>query len=89
MCRVIFVVSSRQHGAHRRTTLRVKFCIKLGKSASETLELINQAYGDDALSRTRVFEWHKMFKEGQELVGHPTTIQTDAQVAKVKKSFGL
>ena len=35
---------------------------------SETFELIKRAYGDDALSRIRVFEWHKMFKEGQELV---------------------
>jgi hypothetical protein len=42
----------------------VKFCFKLGKSASETFELIKHAYGDDALSRTRVFEVHKMFKEG-------------------------
>ena len=39
----------------------VKFYFKLGKSASETFELNRQAYGDDALSRTRVFEWHKMF----------------------------
>ena len=46
----------------------LKFCFKLGKSAWETFELIRQAYGDDALSRTRVFEWHKMFKEGQELI---------------------
>lgn len=46
----------------------VKFCVKLGKPASKTLELINQAYGDDTLSRTRVFEWHKIFKEGRELI---------------------
>ena len=64
----------------------VKFCLKLGKSESEKFELIRQAYGDDALSHTRVFVWHKMFKEGRELVvGRPTTARTDAQVAKVKK----
>ena len=69
----------------------VKFCFKLGKSASETFELIKQAYGDDALSRTRVFEWYKMFKEGREVVedehraGRPTTARTDGQVAKVKQ----
>ena len=39
----------------------VKFCFKLGKSALESFELIKQAYGDDALSRPRVFEWYKMF----------------------------
>ena len=64
----------------------VKFCFKHGKSAPETFELIKQAYGDDALSSTRVFEWHKMFKEGREhRVGRPTTTRTDAQVVKVKK----
>jgi hypothetical protein len=34
----------------------VKFCCKIGISASETFELIRMAYGDDALSHTRVFE---------------------------------
>ena len=46
----------------------VNFCFKFWKSASDTFGLIIQAYGDDSLSRTRVFEWHKMFKEGRELV---------------------
>ena len=56
----------------------VKFCFKLGKSASGTFEFIKLAYGDDVLSRTRVFEWHKMFKEGRELVfGRLTTALTD------------
>ena len=63
----------------------MKFCFKLGKSASGTFELIRQACGDDALSRTRVFELHKMFKEGRDLVGAWTTARTDAQVAKVNK----
>ena len=63
----------------------VKFCFKLGKSASETFELIEKAYEDDALSLTRVFEWHKMFKEGRDLVEAPRRTsddaRTDAQVA--------
>jgi len=46
----------------------VMFCFELGKSASENFELNKQDYGDDTLSRTRVFEWHKMFKEGWELI---------------------
>ena len=33
----------------------VKFSFKLGKCAAETFELIEQAYGDDVLSRRRVF----------------------------------
>ena len=73
----------------RQQRYAVKFCFKLRKSALETFELIKQAYGDDTLSPTRVFEWHKMFKEGRELIGRPTIAQTNAQVAKVKMFWSL
>ena len=39
--------------------------MKLGKTATETVFLLQQAFGDGALSRGRDFEWHKRFKEGQ------------------------
>ena len=45
----------------------VKFCFKL----------INQTYGDNALSRTRVFECHRMFKEDRELVEAPRRTPDD------------
>jgi hypothetical protein len=38
----------------------VKFCQKLGKSASETFHMIKQAYGE-AMGRSGVFKWHKGF----------------------------
>ena len=31
----------------------------------QSLELAEEAYGDAALSRTTVFEWHKRFQEGR------------------------
>jgi len=34
----------------------VKFCVKLGKSATETYDLSKKVYGDECLSRTQVFE---------------------------------
>jgi hypothetical protein len=43
----------------------IKFCMKLGKSASETLEMIREAFGEHSLSRTAVFEWHSRFKAGR------------------------
>jgi len=46
----------------------IKFCVKLNKSASETLASLTEAYGDATLSRTVVFKWHKTFKEGRENV---------------------
>lgn len=46
----------------------IKFCMKNEISASDTLEMLEKAYGNDALSKTRTFEWYKMFKEGRESV---------------------
>jgi hypothetical protein len=40
----------------------MKFCAKLGKSASETLQMLIEAYGADAMKKSSVFEWHKRFK---------------------------
>ena len=53
--------------AERR--VNVKFCVKLGKSATETYHLLKKFYGDECLSRTQVFEWFKRFEEGREEIG--------------------
>ena len=44
----------------------INFCAKLGKSGSETLQLLRAAYGDAVLSSSQVFRWHKAFKDGRE-----------------------
>ena len=49
--------------------VNVKFCVKLGNSATETYDLLKRVYGDECLSRTQVFEWFKRFKEGSEEIG--------------------
>ena len=46
----------------------IKFCCKVDFSATKTLELIQKAYGDAALSRTTTFEWHRRFREGRSSV---------------------
>ena len=67
----------------------VKFCVKLGKSTTETHDLLKKVYGDECLCRTQVFEWFKMFKEGREEIGDdqrpgpPRTSKTDANIEKV------
>jgi hypothetical protein len=43
----------------------IEFCVRLGKSGSETLQLIHQAYGDDAMERAAVFKWWKRFTDGE------------------------
>jgi hypothetical protein len=46
--------------------INIKFCAKLDKSASETLQMLTEAYGADAMKKLSVFVWHKWFKEGRE-----------------------
>ena len=41
------------------------FCVKLSDSATTTHGKLQQAFGDDAMSRARAFCWHKMFSEGR------------------------
>jgi hypothetical protein len=36
----------------------IKFCVKLGKSATKTLEMLCGAFGELSLSQTAIFEWH-------------------------------
>jgi hypothetical protein len=42
-----------------------KFCFKLGKMFLETFEVLKQAFGDEAVSRTQAHEWYRHFKEGR------------------------
>ncbi|XP_029178128.1 protein GVQW3-like [Nylanderia fulva] len=44
----------------------IKFCFKLGKTFSETYELMQKVYGDDCLARSKVHKWFKRFKNGRE-----------------------
>jgi hypothetical protein len=46
--------------------INIKFCVKTVKSASETLAPLTMAYSEYATEKSGVFEWHKLFKEGQE-----------------------
>jgi hypothetical protein len=57
-----------------------KFCMKLGKSATETLEMLCEAFGEHSLSRTAVFEWHSRFKTDCQL--KMTNVQGDQAPAK-------
>src|SRR5215469_13423761 len=70
--------------------VNIKFLVKLKKSATETFHLLTEAYGEDCMSRARVFEWHKRFSEGRESVkddgrsGRPRTAVTDDNIKKVR-----
>ena len=71
--------------------INLKFLVRLGKTPTEALKLLQEVYGDDTMSRTRLFEWHRRFKEGREQVeddlrsGRPSTSRTDENVERVRQ----
>lgn len=74
--------------AEQRVNLR--FLVKLGKTATESLSLLRHVYGDSTMSRARVFEWHKRFTEGREETddnsrpGRPVTSRTEENIEHVR-----
>ena len=67
----------------------VKFCVKLGKSTTETFSILKTAYGDVAMKRATCFRWHKRFKNGRlsveddERSGRPSTSTDDPHIDKI------
>jgi hypothetical protein len=61
-----FVLSAMDGKVEQRVC--IKFCVKLGKSAIETLEMFSDDFGEHYLSRTEFFEWYSRFKAGRMLV---------------------
>ncbi|UYV61806.1 hypothetical protein LAZ67_1006676 [Cordylochernes scorpioides] len=67
----------------------IKFCVRLGKNATETFQMLQKAFKDDCISRSQSGKWHKAFKEGREEVadkprsGRPTTARTEENVDRV------
>ena len=71
--------------------INLKFLVRLGKTPTEALKLLQEVYGDDTMSKTRLFEWHRRFKEGIEEVeddhrsGRTSTSRTDDNVEPVRR----
>jgi hypothetical protein len=68
--------------------------VNIGKSVTETFEMLKIAFGEEATCRTQTYEWWKRFKEGRTSVdddnarsGRPSTSKTDDDVAKVREGI--
>jgi hypothetical protein len=67
----------------------VKFCQKLGRSASETFQMIKQAYSKEALGRSVVFKWHRCFAQGRDSLEddehtvRPRMVRTELKIQEV------
>ena len=43
----------------------IDFCFRLGKTGAETYEMLQAAFGELCLSRSKTFEWYSRFKSGR------------------------
>ena len=65
------------------------FVSKSGPSATETLVLVQKAYGNVDLNRSNVFRWYSRFRYGRDLVqddesgGCPKSTRNEANIAAV------
>ena len=75
---------------YKEKRINIKFCCKIGKTATETFQLLKKVYGDNCLCITQVFKWYKRFKEGRENVnddkysGRPIEVITEENIQKVR-----
>ena len=69
----------------------LKCCVSNGITTRESLKMLQKCFGESTLSRTQVFEWHKAFSEGREVIenlphaSRPSTPVNDDNIEKVKK----
>ena len=67
----------------------IDFCFRLGKSGAETYEMLQAAFGESCLSRSKIFEWYSRFKSGRRSFendlrpGRPSTSHTEETVTRV------
>jgi len=78
-------------GVMEEQRVEIKFYVKVSKSAVESIELINKAYGSADMSRANVYRWYACFRDGREDMkddarsGHPSTARTDENVESIRR----
>ena len=69
----------------------IRFFIANGISCAQSLKMLQKAYGESTLSKTRVYEWYSAFKSGRDVMkdlprsGRPSLSSTEVNIAKVKE----
>jgi hypothetical protein len=85
-CKVSFLYTS---WVAEMNTVAIKFCFKTGLSATETLVLVQNAYGNKAVNRSNVFKGYSRFRGGRDLVeddewgGRPKSNPTKVNISAV------
>ena len=68
----------------------IKFCFQLGKTSSQTIEMMQKAFRNECMSKTRIKEWYNRLKGGRTSVdsdsrsGRPSTTKTLDNIERVR-----
>ena len=71
----------------------INFCFRLGKTGAEMYKMLQGAFGESCLSRSKTFEWYSRCKSGRRSFeddphpGRPSTSHTEETVAHVQEIF--
>ncbi|UYV84404.1 hypothetical protein LAZ67_X002024 [Cordylochernes scorpioides] len=71
----------------------IEFCFKIGKTTSESFQMLKVAFKEAALSQLRIFEWCARFKAGRTSLkddlhtGRPLSIRNPKYSLKIKSSI--
>ena len=89
LSQVCFAIFPMDKNIEQRICL--KFDIENGISCAESLKMLQKAYDESTLSKTRAYEWYSRFKSGRDVLedfprsGRPSTSLTEVNIAKVKQ----
>ena len=68
----------------------IKICFQLGKTCSETIQMMQKAFANECMSKTRIKEWYNRFKGGRTSVdsdsrpSRPSTTKTLNNIERVR-----
>ena len=68
----------------------IKFCFQLGKTSSETIQMMQKTFGNECMSKTRTKEWYNRFKGGRTSVdsdsrsGRPSMTKTLDNIERMR-----
>jgi len=75
----------------RKQRACVKFCFKLGKTATECYEMLKTAFGEQTLGRSQTFQWFSRIKAGitstddDERSCRPVSSSTPEMIGRVRQ----
>ena len=75
----------------REQRVSIKFCLKLGKTATECYEMLKTAFVEHVLGRSQTFQWFSRFKTGRtttdddESSGRPVSNSTPEMTERVRQ----